>query len=155
MKNSNSILINATQDSIPQAAAGTGTITQALGNTMIVGAGTSFLTEADIDDWIYIKGQNEFRKITVITSDTVLYVDQGFTLALTASAFHITPASRYKEISFLVTGASAATVDGVSYAQNESVDYNKAGQTGSFANHYVDPIDIDASSSTVKVTVLS
>ena len=37
---------------------------------------------------------------------------------------------------------TAATVDGVSYAQNESVDYNKAGQTGSFANHYVDPIDI-------------
>lgn len=155
MKNSNSILLSAVQDSIPQAAAGTGTITQALGNTMIVGVGTAFLTEADIDDWIYIKGQNEFRKITVITSDTVLYVDQGFTLALAGIAFHITPASRYKEISFLVTGAAAATVDGVSYAQNESVDFNKAGQTGSFADHYIDPLDIDATATVVKITVLS
>jgi hypothetical protein len=154
MKNTN--IINLTsQDSIPQASSGTGTISSAGSGQHIVGSGTAFLTELDIDDWIYIKGQNELKKVEVIMSDTELYLTEAFTVALSGSAFHITPASRYTEISFLVSGASNVTVDGIAFTTGTSQTYSKSSSNGSFNQKFVDPIDVNATGSGVLVTVLS
>jgi hypothetical protein len=154
MKNSKIITLTS-QDSIPQASSGTGTLTSAGNGQQIVGSGTAFLTELNIGDWIYIKAQNEFQKVEVITSDTELYLTEAFTVALSGSAFHITASSRYTEISFLVTGAANVTADGITFTPGTAQTYSKASATGSFAREFVDPIDINATGSSVLITVLS
>jgi len=154
MKNNKAITLTS-QDSIPQASSGTGTLTSAGNGQQIVGSGTAFLTELNIGDWIYIKGQNEFQKVEVITSDTELYLAEAFTIALAGSTFHITASSRYAEISFLVSGAADVTIGGVTFKPGTSQTYSKASSSGSFKQQFIDPIDIDAAGSEVLVTVLS
>lgn len=151
--NTDNIWTQTTQDSVPKATAGTGTITSVNNKQMIVGVGTLFTTEAQVGDYIYIKGQNEFAKIVSIESDTELQLYRKFTVDLAGAAFHITPKSRYHEVSVLVTGAGSIEIDTVSFSQNEVYNAYKD-NIGSFAgNKFVAPIDVDATGSTVKISV--
>lgn len=151
--NTDNIWTQTTQDSVPKATAGTGTITSVNNKQKIIGVGTSFLTEAQIGDYIYIKGQNEFAKIVSIESDTELSLFRKFTVDLAASAFHITPRSGYHEVSVLVTGAADAEIDGVAFSQDETYNAYKD-NIGSFGgNKYTAPIDVDATGTTVKIAV--
>ena len=153
MNTNNVIVLNNTQDSIPQATAGTGTISSVNNKRFIKGVGTLFTTEARIGDFIYIKGQNEFSKIDQIISNTELYVDRKFGVDLVASAYHITKYSTYDEVSAEVTAAGAATIDGVSFSQGEGVTFRKDGSGSYGQNKFVAPIDIDATGTTVRVTL--
>ena len=56
---------------------------------------------------------------------------------------------------WLVEGAGDATVDGVTFSQDQGNTYSKASAGGSTRRQFVDPIDVDASATQVKVTVLS
>lgn len=151
--NTNNIISLTTQDSIPQASSGTGTITSVNNKKFLKGVGTLFTTEAKIGDYIYIKGQNEFSRIETIVSDTELYVDRAFTVDLSGSAYHITPYSKYDEVSVTVTGAGAATIDGVSFTQGQGVTFRKDGSGTYGQNKYVAPIDINATGTTVRVSL--
>ena len=156
MSNNNNIRkITGAQDSVPAASLGSGTITS-VNNGQIEGVGTSFLTEAEIGDWVYIKAQNEFRKILSIPSDTVLYIDGVFTVPLAGSAFDITPKSKFTSIAWLINGGSDAKIDGVTIAAGSDNDFDKSGKGASAGagNKYIDPIDIDATGTEVTVTTL-
>ena len=153
-RNNQTFKITASQDSVPRASLGTGTITS-VNNGMITGSGTAFKTEAEIDDYIYIKAQNAFLRILSIPNDTTMYVDGNFGVPLAGSAFHITPNSKFVEIAYLISGAGSAVIDGVTLASGTDNSFNKAGKGSTGAgNKYIDPIDIDASGTEVTVTTL-
>lgn len=156
MSNNNNLRKITTQDSVPAAATGTGTVSSA-NNGMIIGVGTSFTTEAEINDWFYIKAQNEFRRILKVASDTEIYIDGTFTVPLAAEAFHITPDSKFVEISWLVNGVADAKIDGVTVSTNTTNDFTKAGKgpSGGAGNKYIDPIDVDATGTEVTITTLA
>ena len=156
MSHNNQILkIVGTQDSVPAAASGAGTISS-VNNGMILAAGGAFLTEANLGDFIYIKAQNAFRRITNIRGDNELYIDSPFDVPVVAGAYHITPMSRLTEISWLVSGVADAIIDGVTVPPDTLNDFNKAGKGSTQAgNKYIDPIDIDATGTEVTVTTLA
>ncbi len=153
--NNQTFKITGAQDSVPAAAAGSGTITS-VNNGQIVAVGGAFLTEAQIGDYIYIKVQNAFRRITNIRSDDELYIDSPFGVPLAGGAYHITPNSRFSAISWLINGGSPAIIDGVSQAAGTDNEFSKAGKgaRAGAGNPYIDPIDIDATGTEVTVTTL-
>ena len=143
MKNNQFVEYNNVQDSVPPASSGTGTISSVNNGEKIVGVGTSFTTEANIGDWIYIKDQNAFRKIINILNDLELTLDDGFDVALSTAAFDITPASRLIAVSILPF-TSAANIDGVSAPAGISVNYEKGKNWRNAAGNFIDPIDINS-----------
>lgn len=156
MSKNNQPIVLTSQDSIPLSSVGSGTISSAVGfGNHIIGVNTAFLSELSIDDWIYIKAQNELAKVKSIQSDTELHLYDEFTVPLAAESFDITPASRFTEISLLVSGGANAKVDGKTLVPGTAITYSKASSAGSTRRQFVDPIDIDASGSEVTVTVLS
>lgn len=152
-KDNNIIVLTGVQDSIPQSSSGTGTLTSVNDKRQISGSGTSFTTELTEGEWIYIKAQNAFRKVENIVSDTSLTIDEPFTVDLSGSAFDITPRSRYKEVSLFVSGAGAADIDGASFTNNEGVTYSRANKSG-YGKKEIDPVDVNAAGTTVRVTTL-
>lgn len=152
MKNENVFTYNNVQDSIPKATAGSGSISSR-NNNLIIGVGTSFLAEANVDDYIYIKAQNDFRKIQQIMSDTELIIETAFDIALVAASYHITPASRYRMVSWLVKGAGTAIVDGVNFVQNDGNTFEKHEKSKEASGDYVPPIDMDAATNATNVLV--
>ena len=157
MSNNNNIrLISGTQDSVPAASSGSGTITS-VNNSQIEGVGTAFLTEAQIGDFIYIKAQNAFRRINNIPSDTRLYIDSPFTVPLAGASYDITPQSKFVAISWLVSGASAAIIDGVSVPTGTDNEFTKSGKgpSAGAGDKYIDPIDINATGTEVTITTLA
>jgi len=153
--NNQTFKITGTQDSVPAAASGSGTITS-VNNGQIVAVGGAFLTEAQINDYIYIKAQNAFRRITNIRSDTELYIDSPFGVPVVGGAYHITPNSRFTGIGWLINGAGAAVIDGTSHAAGTNQDFDKSGKSSSAGggNKYIDPIDINATGTEVTVSTL-
>ncbi len=153
-KNSGVIRITNAQESVPVSTSGTGTITS-VNNAQILGVGTAFRSEINIRDWIYIKAQNAFRKVVTIVSDTELYLQEDFSTPLAGSSFNITPLSHFSEISVkVVQGAANAEIDGDTYVANEIATFSKASRgTRAFGDNKVDPIDVDATGSDVRVTV--
>ena len=153
--NNQTFKITGVQDSVPAAASGSGTITS-VNTGQIEGAGSAFLTEARIGHYVYMKTQNEFRRITSIPSDTELYIDSPFTGGIAGEVYHITPNSRLVEISWLVNGVADAKIDGVTVPTDTTNDFTKAGKGSTQAgNKYIDPIDIDATGTEVTVTTLA
>ena len=149
MNTDNIWLITNTQESIPKSSAGTGTITSNNNGEQIIGIGTLFTKECRLNDYIYIKGQNEFAKIVDIRSDTELYLYRPFTTPLAGSAFNVTPYSSYHEISVYVDGASQVLIDNVPFSQYET--YVQKGRYKSFSTV---PVDVDATGTEVKVSVM-
>lgn len=154
MKNQNVFEYNNVQDSVPKATTGTGTISSA-NNNLIIGVGTAFTTAMKESDYIYIKAQNDFRKIENIVSDTELVISTAFGVALTAATYHVTPAPRYSMVSWLVKAAGVAIIDGVNFAEDEGNTFDEQVKGKKAKGDYVLPIDIDASTNntTVLVTV--
>lgn len=154
MKNNNILVFTNTQDSIPKATAGTGTITARNDHRLITGNGTLFLTEVNVWDWIYMKANNEFRQVVDIMSNTELIIDTKFDSNPNGSAYFITPRSRYRSVELMVTGSGDALIDGETLEQGEGLEWNKRDK-GKTKNDYVLPIDIDTitNSTTVKATV--
>ena len=132
------------QDSFPRSSAGTGTVTSY--NNRLVGDGTSFLTEVNVGAYIYIQDQYAFRKVVTIMSDTELIIERAFDTPLSGDSFRITPDSGYREISLQVISSTAAKFDGVSFAQNQIQTWTQ------FGNRKTKPVDIDATSTSVRAT---
>lgn len=133
------------QDSFPRAAAGTGTVTSY--NNRLVGVGTAFLTEAKVGTYIYIKDQYAFRKVKSVQSDTELIIDRAFDTPLSADSFHVTPNTKYTELSVRVIGAGAAKFDGVSFAQGDIQTWKSPEQ-----QKKIHPVDIYAIGTSVRAT---
>ena len=150
MKTNNLDNYTSEQDSIPRAATGTGTITSVNNHRKIVGTGTLFTKEANINDWIYIKPQNAFRKIINILNDLELTIENPFGVNLSTSAFFITPASRFISVSYAVT-VGTPDVDGVTLPVGFSNTLEKGKNWKNAAGNFVDPIDVDTTGGGVVV----
>lgn len=144
------ILYDNEQDSFPRSTTGSGTITSVNNKTKIVGSGSSFLTEARVGDYIYIKAQSAFRKIIEIQTATELFIDRAFASNVSASAYRITPRDCYSEISAAVVDTGAAVINGVTFAQNQVWTDSKSSRDN--GARCVDPMDINATGTKVRVT---
>ena len=160
MKNSNFTAYTNEQDSVPRATTGTGTITDVNNNRKIVGVGTLFTQEAKEGDWIYMKTQSattgRFRKIINIVNDLELTIESPFGGAIAASAYDITPASKFISVSIFPVTA-VANIDGIAAPANEQIHFEKGRNWKNAAGNFVDPIDIDSTVniSTVNVSTLN
>lgn len=153
MKNQNIFTYTNVQDSIPKATAGTGTITARNDHRLITGEGTLFLAEVKIFDWIYMKSNNEFRKVVDIMSNTELIIDTKFDVDPNGSNFHITPKSRYRMVSWLVKGNNDAIIDGENFAKNEGNTFEKQTKGKTASSDYILPIDVDAATNQTSVLI--
>ena len=156
MKNNQFVEYNNVQDSVPSASAGTGTISSVNNGRKIVGVGTSFTTEVNVGDWIFIKDQSSdaFRKVINIVNDLELTIASPFTTPLAAAAFDITPASRLISIA-LVPFTSAANIDGVSTPAGFSFNLERGKNWRNAAGNFVDPVFVDSTVNTSIVYVLT
>ena len=152
MKDQNILTYASVQDSIPKATAGAGTISSVNNHRQILGSGTAFLANVNPGDYIYIKGQNEFQRVIDIQSDTALQIEGTFTSNLSATAYHITPNPRSREVEIEVTGLGDALIDGVTYEQGEVEGWSKRDK-GRTINDYVLPIDVDTNTNSTTVRV--
>lgn len=154
MKGEDYFILNNEQDSVPRSSVGAGTITS-VNNGMIKGVGTAFTTELNVNDYIYIQGQNDFRKIDSIQSDTELSLDRKFDVDLAGATYRITPANRFTEISGYVSGGSVGKLDGRALASNEEFNFSKGKGSTQSGNKYVGPYDVDATGTVIKITTVT
>lgn len=120
-----------TIDTIPLSGTIAGTVTAVAGSTAITGTATDFTTSVgytgtDIKKavrmplgYLWDVTNNEWRIVTSVENDTLLFVQEGFSNALAAATVRHIPASRLKALSFTDTGAGNGVVDGISLVANE------------------------------------
>jgi hypothetical protein len=150
MAKNNDIFLFEAQDSLPQSAAGTGTISDGSHPQDIIGVGTSFTTEIERGEFIYITGQNDFRRVVSVESDTQLTLDSGFGTPLSGDSFRITPRPQMRHVSIKAVGGTI-TVDGISIASGDEINYP---MSGSMAKGRLDPIDIAPGANDARVQVI-
>ena len=151
--NNRNIRLSAETDTIPRSIAPTGTTISTVNglDLKIVGVGTTFLTEFQVGDWLFIPSENECRKIVNIVSDTEMTIEKQFTTRpLTAVAYRKTPKSNYSMISYSFD-SSGGTVDNVVADAGETNSYEQ-GTKGGVRAQRVDPLVIEATG-VCKVTV--
>ncbi len=154
-KNSVYKYYNNTKNTFPLSTAKTGTMTIASGQKIVVGAGTLFTTEVQINGWLYIPAQNEIRKITGKSTDTTISIDYPFTSAVAAltAVLYIEP-NNYKEISVAIPiGSGNGVLDGEVLPAGMAMSFSKAsrGSNQSGVEDLVDPIIIDVTGSQATV----
>jgi len=150
-----------TLDTFPLSEALTGTVTSPNDSTAVTGVATLFLSEiggGNANDlstpnnntslgclW---NGSTEYRKITSVFSDTVLYIDSAFTVSLAAGSTvrHI-PESRAMSISWEDVSGGGGTINGVTLISGE---YGEAG-VHEFTNRPIQPIIVGGNSGTIHV----
>lgn len=121
-----------------------GTVSQAASTAIIIGVGTLFTTEFLVGDYIF-NNSNEVRKITSIYSDTLMYTDYPFTVALAGAALYRVPASRTQQGGLLAV-ANGAIWNGITFTAGESQNWG----SDLDSNRVIDPIVVDGTVGTVR-----
>lgn len=134
------------KDTFPQSTTVSGTITKA-NATMIVGTGTAFSTEFQVGEWIYVAGITEIQQIELIVSDTVLYLKEQFSGAVSGAAYKRVPRFTYRGISWKVNSSGTAKID------NQTFDASTSGALSYMNAKRPRPIIIDTTASANKVFI--
>ncbi len=151
-KNSKFYQITSTKTTVPALSLKTGTI--ATVGTQLIGSGTSFLSTIQKGDWIVdIVTNNEVRKVVAKFSDTVAQIDSPFSVDIVAGAAFNVVRSRAKHVQISNSGGASATIDGTTMVQGETITYSKAEKLPN-GSDFIDPLIVDASSTTVDVSIL-
>ena len=143
---------------VPLQVAQAGTITT-LGQA-VTGSGTNFTNTKlfQVDDWIW-NGAYEIRRIIEIRSDTLLMIEEGFTVELSGSAFSTVKSSRLASISYMNPSQSVVAVsgiDGIDVQPGESGTWTKSSRTHSSSQRdFVDPVIVDGSTAGAPITILT
>ena len=155
---SNAPILNyTTLDTFPLSEALTGTATST--GTIVVGVGTLFTTEIGYNgddstierklDLGYIwNGADEWRQVTDVISDTLLYIESAFTAPLAATTISRIPTCRATQVQYnMVTGGS---IDGVA-----SISTTQSGtwKIAEFTNKPIQPHIIDGAIGKVNLIV--
>lgn len=148
--------------SIPYSSAGTGTIST-LG-TGVVGAGTAFRSEAPAGSWFVDLSQNELRKVKTVESDTVIYLEQAFSsdiAALTTPQIIHQKLTNVFEISVIIplvdasgTANAFGKINNKTFPSGLPYELSKAGRDENSQRDFIDPIIVDATSTTMLVSTL-
>ncbi len=151
-KNSKFYQITSTKTTVPALSLKTGTISTI--GTQLIGVGTSFLSTLQKGDWIVdIVTNNEVRKVVAKFSDLVAQIDSPFSADIVAGAVFNVVRSRTKHIQISNSGSASATVDGTTMVQGETLTYGKAEKLPN-GSDFIDPLIIDATSTTIDVSIL-
>ena len=155
-KNTDYYRITNTKTTVPAPANGTGTI-ETVGDA-VKGTGTAFLSEMRAGAWLTKVASDEVRKVLRVESDTLAYLDNGFTVDIAAAS---TP-SIINSIDMNIRGLSVAIlsgladgeIDGTVFDNGDSVVFGKFSDNKDGFKSFVDPIIVDAVGTDVKVTIL-
>lgn len=149
-----------TLDTFPLSESLTGTVTSPNNSTAVIGVGTLFLTEIgggnandlstpnkNVSLGYLWNGTTEYRRITSVFSDTILYIESEFTVSLAASTVRHIPESRAMSISWEDVSGGGGKINGVTLISGE---YGEA-IVVEFTNRPIQPVIVDGSSGTIHV----
>jgi hypothetical protein len=154
----NDRFIVSTLRCVPLQIAQTGTITTL--KQAVTGVGTNFSNTNlfQVDDWIW-NGGYELRRIIEIRSDTLMMIEEGFTVELAGSAFSTVKASRMSSISYMNpsgTTVAVSGIDGMDVQPGESGTWTKSSRTHSSSQRdFIDPVVVDGSTAGAPLTILT
>lgn len=138
-------------DTVPASALKTGTI-RTIGIN-VIGTGTLFLSEVKPFDWIVDITNDEIRKVVTRRDDTYLAIDSPFTSDIAAGHDVRVVRSRAKEISVSNEGAANGEVDNQVFLRGASLTFSKSSKTPN-GSDFIDPILVDATGTTIMVSIL-
>ena len=128
----------------------TGTISQLITETRVVGVGTLFTSELKAGDWIYVGVTNEVRQVESIIDDLTLILRNAFSVAVVAQVGEVFDDVPYlRELTILNIG----TVNGL--LQGNALPPNYAIVIHVDENRPIQPITYDASGVNVTFSILA
>ena len=153
MKNTGIFLLSAI-DTVPASVASSGgTITSS--GVFVRGVGTTFTNDFNVGDWIFdAVSNNEIRRVTGITSDLLLTIDEPFTADIAvAQAYRITAASTLVFIGVALPTGVTADIDGASIPAGTALNWSRADKSSTTPT-MIDPIVVDPTAGDVIITTL-
>lgn len=136
--------------SIPFNSAGTGTI--ATHGNAIVGVGTLFTTEMPVGSYLIDLTHWESRKVYRVDSDTLAFLEIPLTNDITLGTTpQIVTASQAKVKAISLYTAGACSINNAAFTGTLSL--NKAGNDRSSRIDLIEPIIVDATSTTMQVDI--
>jgi hypothetical protein len=144
-------------DTFPLSEALTGTATST--GTIVVGVGTLFTTEIGYNgddnsivrkpDLGYIwNGNDEWRQVTDVISDTLLYIESAFTTPLAATDISRIPTCRATMVEYY-SNTATGTIDGVDIKFDEFGTW----KISEFTNKPIQPHIINGTSGAIVLTI--
>ena len=101
--------------SIPAYTVGTATLTNASGETSVVGVGTLFTTEVRPLDWLVVTGK-QARQVESVPNDLLIWLKEGFSGGSGAGVDTlISPRSPFTKITIFPQTGATGTIDGVAF----------------------------------------
>jgi len=144
-----------TKDTIPASTALTGTVTTS--GIYVKGSSTLFKTQLQKGSWIYDAAQNEVRKVVSVNGDSDIdaQITHAFSADLSAVALVVVKRTdlNIRELSFYAD-ATDAKIEAITLKAGVSVNYGKTGDSKDNFKNFIDPVIVDATGTTVYVTIL-
>lgn len=133
-------------------SAGTTTATAAVNG---VPTYTLFTQQCKVGDFIYNATQSEVHKIIAISSDISMLIQEAFGSDLVGQALLVSPCvPRPREISVLIpTGNPSGLIDGQTITEGVAWTASKMNQYNSGLGSFIDPVIVDATGTTMTVTI--
>jgi hypothetical protein len=145
--------IVTTKRSVPLNSSGSGTITTK--GQSVTGVGTSFTTQMPAGSWLVSLTGWETSKVIRVDSDTVAFIQNPFTVELSAATPQIihNKIAKPKEISIEILSADpSGLLDNKTF--KGILTLSKTGNGRSSSADLVDPIIIDGTGTSIKVSTI-
>ena len=142
--NSNFIEVYSNEiDTYPRSSAVTGTVTSDNDGRDIYGTGTLFASEFQLGEYLFIAAKSEVRRISYISSDTKMTLDEPFTGAALAGATPLrAPRPNNRQIIIEIDSTGTAEISGKELLAGSKVPFQPSGGvTG--GRQYQVPVVID------------
>lgn len=154
-----------TLDTFPLSESVSGTVSATTTATAVTGVGTAFKTDigySNTNDLSAVmsseslgylwNGTDEYRKISDVISDTVLFIESPFTVALAGATVRHIPESRAMSIGWVDATATSIGGGKVNNITLVAGEYEE-GNVHEFTNNPLKPIIVDGTGGTVHVLV--
>lgn len=109
------------KDTFPVSSAGAGTVQVA--DRTVIGTNTTFTTSFKKGDFIWVKDNDNLRRIENILSDTLLTLQHPATTEA-SSTYGIVKRMGYESVSWAIDDIGTAAIDGVTMLKNMSDTYD-------------------------------
>ncbi len=155
-KNDKFYTIADDKQSIPVSASGTGTISTT--GKAVKGVGTLFMSELRMGSWLVDLTQNEVRKVIRTESNTLVFLDNAFTVniaALTTPNIISNTKLNIRQISVSIDPALAnGEIDGTVLLAGAALEFGKPSDNSRNSFAFIDPLIADATGTEIQVTIL-
>lgn len=143
--------------SAPLSSVGSGTVSS--DGKALIGVGTAFTTEIPKGSWVIDFSNNELRQVDRVESDTLAYLTEAFSTDLSVSSqldkIHTMDCDAVSiSVQVLSSAAANITIDGETFPKGASITFSKDSRDRSGKRDLVDPILIDATSTTAMLLIM-